>query len=101
MTPEQLAETEQQARANSEMGCVCLTCDCAALLDLIAHIRDLEAQVREAREALERIAFEDDVVYLGCADMPFCTSTHDEHCPVRIARDALATATPPSPEVGE
>lgn len=43
------------------------------------------------RAALKRIAFEDELVYLGCADMPFCHDPHTntEQCPVAVARAAL------------
>jgi hypothetical protein len=49
-----------------------------------------QAEVAAYRAALGRIATEENVVYLGCADVPFCQSgEHHEDCPVRIARAAL------------
>jgi hypothetical protein len=49
-----------------------------------------QAEVAALVEALRRIATEENVVYLGCADVPFCQSgEHHEDCPVRIARAAL------------
>ena len=50
-----------------------------------------EAEATKLREALQRIAFEDELVYLGCADMPFCHDPHTntKQCPVAVARAAL------------
>ena len=103
MTPERLADGEKLARA-------CGFNNCAFALDLIAHIRDLEAQVREAREALTAATKRSgqvinnwvtggEDVCLVCGQIPN-PDTHDEQCWVPLALAFLATATPPSPEVG-
>ena len=51
----------------------------------------LFAERDRLRAALKRIAFEDELVYLGCADMPFCHDPHTntKQCPVAVARAAL------------
>ena len=50
MTPERLAEIEAEAKNPKKFG---WSNPEGTLLELAAHIRDLEAQVREAREALK------------------------------------------------
>ena len=112
MTPERLAEEPRdfvefiQHRRESKV-----LWDAEAAVDvLIAHIRDLEAQVREAREALTAATKRSgqvinnwvtggEDVCLVCGQIPN-PDTHDEQCWVPLALAFLATATPPSPEVG-
>ena len=58
---------------------------------ITSELLDAYEERDRLRAALKRIAFEDELVYLGCADMPFC---HDPHtntgqCPVAVARAAL------------
>lgn len=48
-----------------------------------------------AEEALRKIAYDDDTVYLACSDIPLCQGIgpygHAEDCAVGIARAALNT----------
>ncbi len=57
----------------------------------VEYARSCEVEIAQLRAALKRIAFEDELVYLGCADMPFCHDPHTntEQCPVAVARAAL------------
>ena len=57
----------------------------------VEYARSCEAEITRLRAALKRIAFEDELVYLGCADMPFCHDPHTntKQCPVAVARAAL------------
>ena len=56
-----------------------------------AELLDTYEERERLRAALKRIAFEDELVYLGCADMPFCHDPHTntKQCPVAVARAAL------------
>ena len=56
MTPERLAEIEAEAKNPKKFG---WSNPEGTLLELAAHIRDLEAQVREAREATTFRAFQE------------------------------------------
>ena len=104
MTPERLADDCQHKNRHWRVFCV----ECVAGQE--AHIRDLEAQVREAREALTAATKRSgqvinnwvtggEDVCLVCGQIPN-PDTHDEQCWVPLALAFLATATPPSPEVG-
>jgi hypothetical protein len=57
----------------------------------VEYARSCEAEIARLWAALKRIAFEDELVYLGCADMPFCHDPHTntKQCPVAVARAAL------------
>ena len=118
MTPERLAEIERLAKspnfrsvryeAGIPLGPGRNLFDNETVADLIAHIRDLEAQVREAREALSLAYLElGDGAHPGFreanrAAMAVYERYFDHHDPtgktIHELRDALATATPPSPE---
>ena len=57
----------------------------------LTELLDAYEERDQLRAALKRIAFEDELVYLGCADMPFCHDPHTntKQCPVAVARAAL------------
>ena len=123
MTPERLAELETKAK-HPEWR---FAAPKATILDLLAHIRDLEAQAREARGLAEKAYKQAEMYFVrewrssgaltaACeelqgqgyggdvddieAEMLACIAP--PIWPKRLIeiRDALATATPPSPEVG-
>ena len=87
MTPERLAEIEAEAKNPKKFG---WSNPEGTLLELAAHIRDLEAQVREARVAF--CEFHD-----MARNMARYLST-DGICHW-IASEEFGATTPPSPEV--
>lgn len=107
MTPERLAEIERELTADFALpNCDCLECRrIRDALDLIAHIRDLEAQVREARELINEIRSEAQrtIDWNQTRGMRPATDTSmftgSYGAAVRVARmitAAYATATQPS-----
>ena len=53
------------------------------------------ATIQSMREALQKIARDEEVAYLACSDLPMCnggsTGAHASDCAVGIARAALAS----------
>ncbi len=79
ITTELLDAYEEREQFNKTLAAVCNT------------VIELQTERDRLRAALKRIAFEDELVYLGCADMPFCHDPHTntKQCPVAVARAAL------------
>lgn len=61
----------------------------------------LRGQLARATSALQRIAFEDELVYFGCSDLPHCSGgsrgKHADDCVIGVATAALAAGPAPEP----